>query len=156
MLYLGPNKLLGPRLYESIYAYECILCVNEKLPALKFQYFGKYIIQLFGYCYVHVSGQRRTVLERLNSSTSPGTMVLVMHVHFMFFAVLKNLKSSFSEDNVPEHALDIFIKNATKIVWVIPLNAKKEIKLYGSTTTLFFPIQCNGNYRGPPRNEYNA
>ena len=49
----------------------------------------------------------------------------VMHVHFMFFAVLKNLKSSFSEDNVPEHALDIFIENATKMVWVIPLNAKK-------------------------------
>ena len=39
-------------------------------------------------------------------------MVHVMHVHFMFFAVLKNLKSSFSEDNVPELALDIFIENA--------------------------------------------
>ena len=48
----------------------------------------------------------------------------VMHVHFMFFAVLKNLKSSFLEDNVPEHALDIFIENATKMVWVIPLNLK--------------------------------
>ena len=32
-----------------------ILSVNEKLPASKFQYFGKYIVQLFGYCYVHVS-----------------------------------------------------------------------------------------------------
>ena len=52
-------------------------------------------------------------------------MVHVMHVHFMFFAVLKNLKSSFSEDNVPEHALNIFLENATKMVWVIPLNAKK-------------------------------
>ena len=31
-------------------------------------------------------------------------MVYVMHVHFMFLAVLKNLKSSFSEDNVPEYA----------------------------------------------------
>ena len=51
-------------------------------------------------------------------------MVHVIHVHFMFFADLKNLKSSFSEENVPEHALDIFIKNATKMVWVIPLNAK--------------------------------
>ena len=31
-----------------------------------------------------------------------------------------------------------------------------EIKLKGSTKTLHFPIQCNGNYRGSPRNEYNA
>ena len=43
-------------------------------------------------------------------------MVHVMHVHFVFFAVFKNLKSSFSEDNVPEHALDIFIENAIKMV----------------------------------------
>ena len=51
-------------------------------------------------------------------------MVHVLHVYFMFFAVLKNLKSSFSEDNVPEHALDICIENATKMVWVIPLTQK--------------------------------
>ena len=51
-------------------------------------------------------------------------MVHVMHVHFMLFTVLKILKSSFSEDNVPERAQDIFIENATKMVWVIPLNAK--------------------------------
>ena len=44
----------------------------------------------------------------------------------MFFAVVKNLKSSFSEDNMPGHALDIFIENATKMVKVIPLNAKNE------------------------------
>ena len=56
-------------------------------------------------------------------------MVHVMHVHCMFFAVLKNLKSSFSEDNVPEHALDIFNENATKMVWVIPLNAKNGDKI---------------------------
>ena len=43
-------------------------------------------------------------------------MVQVMHAHFMFFAFFKNLKSSFSEDNMPEHALDIFIENATKMV----------------------------------------
>ena len=43
-------------------------------------------------------------------------MVHVMHVRFMFFAVFKNLKSSFSEGNMPEHALDIFIENATKKV----------------------------------------
>ena len=44
----------------------------------------------------------------------------------MFFAVLKNLKSSVSEDNMQGHALDIFIENATKMVLVIPLNAKDE------------------------------
>ena len=43
-------------------------------------------------------------------------MVHMMHVHFVFFAVFKNFKSSFSEDNMPEHALDIFIENATKMV----------------------------------------
>ena len=43
-------------------------------------------------------------------------MVHVMRVHFMFFAVFKNSKSSFSEDNMPGHALDIYIKNATKMV----------------------------------------
>ena len=50
----------------------------------------------------------------------------VMHVHFMFFAVFKNLNASFSEDNMSEHALDIFIENATKMVLVIPLNPKNE------------------------------
>ena len=49
----------------------------------------------------------------------------VMHMYFMFFAVFKNLKS-FSEDNMPGHALDIFIENTTKMVEVIPLNAKNE------------------------------
>ena len=34
-----------------------ILSVNEKLPVSQFRYFGKYIMQLFRYCYVHVSGQ---------------------------------------------------------------------------------------------------
>ena len=47
-------------------------------------------------------------------------MVHVMHVHFMVFAVFKNLKSSFSEDSMPEHALDIIIQNATKMLQVIP------------------------------------
>ena len=43
-------------------------------------------------------------------------MMPVVHVHFMFFEVFKNLKPSFSEDNMPEHALDIFLENATKMV----------------------------------------
>ena len=46
-------------------------------------------------------------------------MVHVMHMHFMFFTVFKNLKSSFSEDNMPlmqGHALDIVIENAIKTV----------------------------------------
>ena len=40
----------------------------------------------------------------------------MVHVMLNAFYVFKNLKSSFSEDNMPEHALDIFIENATKIV----------------------------------------
>ena len=57
----------------------------------------------------------KLVLRDKNSYWSPGTtcMVHVMHMHFMLFAVFKNLKSSFSVDNMPEHALDIFIENAT-------------------------------------------
>ena len=94
-----------------------ILSVSEKSPVSDFRYFGKYIIKLYGYFYVHVFGQRRTGMESLNSSMSPGTMVYVMHVLFyVFFAVFRNLKSSFSEDNMPEHALDIVIENTTKMV----------------------------------------
>ena len=51
-------------------------------------------------------------------------MVHVMHMHFMFFTVFKNLKISFSEDNMPEHALDFFIENATKMVYY-PIERKK-------------------------------
>ena len=43
-------------------------------------------------------------------------MVHVMHVHFLFLAVFKNLQIIILEDNMPEHALDIFIENATKMV----------------------------------------
>ena len=52
-------------------------------------YFGKYIIQLNGYFYVHVSGQRQTGLERLNSSTSPKTMMHVMQVLYVFLQFLR-------------------------------------------------------------------
>ena len=52
-------------------------------------------------------------------------MVHVMHVHFMFFAVLKNLKSSFSENNVPEHALDIFIEKRPQNGLGYPIKRKK-------------------------------
>ena len=38
------------------------------------------------------------------------------HVFFMFFAVVKNLKLLFSDDNMSVHALNIFIENATKMV----------------------------------------
>ena len=40
-------------------------------------------------------------------------MVHVMHVYCMLFEVFKNL-ISFSEDNMPGHALNIFIENAIK------------------------------------------
>ena len=36
---------------------------------------------------------------------SPGTMLHVLHMIFMFFAVFKNLKSSFLENNMPVHVL---------------------------------------------------
>ena len=80
-------------------------------------------------------------------------MVHVMHVHFIFFTVFKNLKTSFSEDNMSGHALDIFIEKTTKMVKVIPLNAKNEDQTLRSSKTLQFPIQCNGNYRGPSRSD---
>ena len=51
-------------------------------------------------------------------------MVHVMHVHFIFFTVLNSLESSFSEDTLSGHTLDIFIENATKMVWFISLNVK--------------------------------
>ena len=57
---------------------------------------------------------------------------------------------------MPEHAIEIFAENVTKMVKVIPLNAKNEDQTLSSTKTLHFPIQCNGNYRGPSRNDYNA
>ena len=41
-----------------------ILSVNEKLLVSKFWYFGKYIMQLFDYCYVHVSCHWQADLER--------------------------------------------------------------------------------------------
>ena len=53
-------------------------------------------------------------------------MVHVMHVLFLFFVVFKNLKLSFSENNMPVHALDVFIENATKRVRIIPLNPQNE------------------------------
>ena len=84
-----------------------ILSVSEKLPVLKFQYFRKYIKQPYGYFYDYLSRQRQTILERYNSSTSPVTMLHEMHMLIMFFAVIKNLKSSFSENNMPVHALDL-------------------------------------------------
>ena len=72
-----------------------ILSVNEKLPVLKFQYFRKYTIQPNGYFCNHVSGQWQTGLEKNASSTSTGTMVHVMHVLFVFFAVFETLIASF-------------------------------------------------------------
>ena len=44
----------------------------------------------------------------------------------MFFAVFKNLKSSFSEDNMTEHALDVFIENATRNSLGYPIKRDNE------------------------------
>ena len=42
------------------------------------------MIQFDGYFCIHLSGQRQTDLEKKNSSTSPGTMVHVMHILLCF------------------------------------------------------------------------
>ena len=54
------------------------------------------MIQVDGYFCLHLSGQRQTGFERNTGSMSPGTMVHVMHVLFVFFAVFENSKASFS------------------------------------------------------------
>ena len=41
-------------------------------------------------------------------------MVYVMHMLFMFFAVFKNLKSLFSEDNMSVNALNVSLKMPSK------------------------------------------
>ena len=78
-------------------------------------------------------------------------------MHFIFIEVLKNLKS-FSENNVLEHALDIFIENGTRNGLGYPIKRKQWRVRYHQNYTIpiCIPIQCNGNYRIPSRNEYNA
>ena len=53
-------------------------------------------------------------------------MVHMIHVLFVGFAVFENLKASFSYDNMPVHAIDVFIENATKMVGIIPVNRKNK------------------------------
>ena len=77
--------------HTCIYVLAVVLSVNEKLPVSKSRYFEKYIIQLNGYFCIQVSGQQQTGLGKNTSSTSPGTMVHVMHVLFVFFAVFEKL-----------------------------------------------------------------
>ena len=55
----------------------------------------------------------------------------------MFFAVFKNLKSSFSEDNMPVHAPDVFIENAIKVDKIIPFNTKKKTICMNENTSLY-------------------
>ena len=140
----------------QIILYNNILSVSEKLPVSKFWYFEKYIIQLYGYFYVQVSGQRQTGLERSNSSTSPGTMVHVKHELFMFFAVFKNSKSSFSEDNMPVHAPDVFIVNAFKMIWIVPLNTKYEDQTLRKHQNFACSYTIKWKLLRPSRIGYNA
>ena len=46
-------------------------------------------------------------------------MMHMMQMLHMFFAFFKNLKSSFSADNMPVYALDVFIECATNIARII-------------------------------------
>ena len=62
--YLWLRLMATIKLRNASLVSECILRVSEKLPVFKVGYFGKYIIQLYSYLYVHVSGQRQTGLER--------------------------------------------------------------------------------------------
>ena len=48
----------------------------------------------------------------------------MVNVMFVFFADFENLKASFSYDNMPVHALYVFIENATKMVGIMPFNRK--------------------------------
>ena len=52
------------------------------------------MIQLDCYFCFHLSGQPQTGFETNTNSTILGTMVHVMHVLFLFFAVFENLKAS--------------------------------------------------------------
>ena len=102
------------------------LSVNKRLDVSKIRYFGKYIIQLNTYFYGHVSGQRQTGLKENSSSKRPVTMLHVIHVLFVVFTVFENLKASFSQENMPVYALDVFFENATKNVLTFPFKRKKR------------------------------
>ena len=52
------------------------------------------MIQLDSYICIHVSDQLQTGLKKNTSFTSPETMVHVIHMLFVFFAVFENLKAS--------------------------------------------------------------
>ena len=54
------------------------------------------MIQLDGYFSIHLSGQRQTGLKKNNSSPSPGSIVHVLYVLFVFYVVFENSKASFS------------------------------------------------------------
>ena len=102
-----------------------ILSVNEKLPTSKFRYFKKIydtaIWILLRSCFRSTTsrfGEIKQLHKPWNYGASDARA-------FYFFCSFKNLKSSISEDNMPEYALDIFIENATKFV-NFPLNAKNE------------------------------
>ena len=63
---------------------------------LNFDIFEKKIIQLYVVAtFTLVFLVNDILFGRINSYMSTGTMVHVMYMFFMFFAVFKNLKSSF-------------------------------------------------------------
>ena len=55
-------------------------------------------------------------------------MVHVTHMVLTFSAVFNNLKSSFSEDNMPVHALEVVIENQNGLDYPIKTQ-KLRIKL---------------------------
>ena len=67
-----------------------ILSINEKLPPLKFQYFGIHKNSFKTFSFIDDSGKRQIDLVTLNSSTSPGIMGHVVHVQFVIFDFFEN------------------------------------------------------------------
>ena len=80
------------------------LSINEKLPVLKFQNFGKYNTAfwlLLRSCFWSTEA-----VWRDKTVTEAGTMVHVMHMHFMFFAVFYEFEIIFRRQHArtfPKH-----------------------------------------------------
>ena len=107
-----------------------ILSVNEKLLLLKFRYFKNYKRNLESYFTFLVSGQLQTHLEQLNRSPSPATREQLLHVHFVLFAVCQNVKTLFSNKNMPVYARKIFLENAIKMVSIFQSNRASQAQTF--------------------------
>ena len=90
------------------------ISVSEKSPVSKFRYFGKYIIQLYGYFLGSCFWTKTDWFGVIKQFHEPWNYVACDAHALCVFRSFKNLKSSFSEDNMPIHALDVFIEKPPK------------------------------------------